>query len=332
MQEHSKETSRSKVKNKRKTNYIYLYIIYVYKVVWYTTIMVKKKKKNQKSYKKARNVFIFRFLCTVSKKRTALWMMRLRLVGLPILRDLRHAMQQRSTRTRCGGQQMEWSCMGSPGPPRDRGCWRSLCVRLEEEEEGRSLELHSEERCGIKYAEHLRASCYSSPLLERSVWNVLVAWPLCSALGRGEHQGAPGSVTALLLGNAHHGAQPGITLFPPKHRLLISHPGTATNTADTSGRSGEATCSSNPHHFWKRRAVVGDNRTHLVTGQTSALPGPISQGVRTTIKICQRAFPLPAQDVQWVTLTGTGEKTLASPCPLCRKCCKDPYSLKEKPT
>lgn len=50
-------------------------------------------------------------------------------------------------------------------------------MRLEEEEEGRSLELHSEERCGIKYAEHLRASCYSSPLLERSVLNVLVACP-----------------------------------------------------------------------------------------------------------------------------------------------------------
>lgn len=45
-----------------------------------------------------------------------------------------------------------------------RGHWRSLGGRLEEEQEGRSWELHSEERCGIKYAEHLRASCYSYPL------------------------------------------------------------------------------------------------------------------------------------------------------------------------
>jgi len=44
------------------------------------------------------------------------------------------------------------------------GHWRSLGVRLEEEQEGRSWELHSEEQCGIKYAEHLRASCYSSSL------------------------------------------------------------------------------------------------------------------------------------------------------------------------
>lgn len=48
MQELFKETSRFKVLKK---NYIYLYIIYVYKVVWYTTIMVKKKKKKNETEK-----------------------------------------------------------------------------------------------------------------------------------------------------------------------------------------------------------------------------------------------------------------------------------------
>lgn len=100
---------------------------------------------------------------------------------------------------------------------------------------------------------------------------------LCSALGLGEHRGAPGSVTAPLLGNAPQGAQLGTTLLPPTHRALISHPGTATNTADASagppGRSGEATCSSHLHHFWKRRAV-GDNRINLVTGQTQPCQAP----------------------------------------------------------
>lgn len=45
---------------------------------------------------------------------------------------------------------------------------------------------------------------------------------LGSALGLGEHRGAPGSVTAPLLGNAPQGAQLGPTLLPPKHRALIS--------------------------------------------------------------------------------------------------------------
>lgn len=171
---------------------------------------------------------------------------------------------------------------GAQGPPRGRGCWRSLRVRLEEEEEGRSLELHSEERCGIEYAEHLRASCYSSPLLERSVWNVLVAWPFMFCFGAGRAPGSSRLHDSPSLGQCSPGgAQPGTTLFPPKHRLLISHPGTATNTADASagplGRSGEATCSSHhshtPHHFWKRRAV-GASRTHLVRGQSQPCQAP----------------------------------------------------------
>lgn len=135
------------------------------------------------------------------------------------------------------------------------------------------------------------------------------------------------------------GAQPGTTPFPPKHRLLISHPGTATNTADASagplGRSGEATCSSHhshtPHHFWKRRAV-GASRTHLVRGQSQPCQAPSLKVWDLLLRICQRAFPLPAQDVQWVTLTGFGGKMLASPCSPCRKCCKDPSPSKEKPT
>lgn len=56
--------------------------------------------------------------------------------------------------------QLFWDFSGLLG----RGHWRSLGVRLEEEQEGRSWELHSEEQCSIKYAEHLRASCYSYPL------------------------------------------------------------------------------------------------------------------------------------------------------------------------
>lgn len=63
-----------------------------------------------------------------------------------------------------------WDFGGLPG----RDLWRSLDVNLEEEQEGRSWELHSEEQCGIKYAEHLRASCYSYPLQERNSLNFLV--------------------------------------------------------------------------------------------------------------------------------------------------------------
>lgn len=118
-------------------------------------------------------------------------MMRLRLVGLPTTkgpeaRDAAAEHPDPTWRTTNGTK-----LFGEPrAPPQGRGCWRSLRVRLEEEEEGRSLELHSEERCGIEYAEHLRASCYSSPLLERRVWNVLVAWPFMFCFGAGR---APGS-------------------------------------------------------------------------------------------------------------------------------------------
>lgn len=61
MQEYLKGTSRSKGLKKV---YIYILYIYVYKVVWYTAIMVKKK---TKELKKASYMFTSKFPCTVSK-------------------------------------------------------------------------------------------------------------------------------------------------------------------------------------------------------------------------------------------------------------------------
>lgn len=63
MQEHLKETSRSKVLKK----IIYIYILYMY-IKWYDIQPLWLRRKKQKSYKKARYMFTIRFLCTVSKK------------------------------------------------------------------------------------------------------------------------------------------------------------------------------------------------------------------------------------------------------------------------
>lgn len=107
-----------------------------------------------------------------------------------------------------------------------RGHWRSLRGRLEEEEEGRSLELHSEEQCGIK-SEHLELHATVSLFRKGVFWTFWLYINLCSTLFTHAATGAgwaPGSsgppVThpfSLPAGqHTHHHGSAGDPTVPPK--------------------------------------------------------------------------------------------------------------------
>lgn len=230
-------------------------------IKWYDIQPLWLRRKNRKVTKRPGTCSPLGFCAQCPRKKTSLWMMWTKLMGPPVTkgpeaRDATAGHLDPVQRTR-KEMKLFWDFSGLLGSSR----WRSLGVRSEEEEEGRRWELHSEEQCGIKYAEHLRASCYSYPSWGKEFFELSgctsVYVPLCSYTqpqGLGEHPGAPGHqwpVPSLpQLGNIFTiPAQQEIQ----KHRSLAIPLGTATKTPHASagppGMTREATYSMHTNHL-----------------------------------------------------------------------------------